>query len=386
MQQKIAIVCGAGIVSGKEIMAIELGEGLRNAGVEVQFLTSRWGSGDFSRRTAALGFRTHRLWLGFVSATFRFDAIWMTVDQLRHWPALLLGYRHFLRTEQPNKIIHTNWHHVLLVWPFLRPERDFYWSHEVFADKPQYRRLFSALDKRVGRLVAVSKAAAQSLLQLGVPSNKVVVIYNGISDPATDQVGKPENSTPVIGIVGQVGAWKGHEDLLNAMQLLIKNCPATKLHIFGKGAPDYEALLHRKAVKLKIDDNIVWRGYVTDRDTIFRELAILVVPSRFEEPFGLTAVEAAFFSIPVIASRCGGLVEIVEDGITGLLFECGNFDEMTQRLLNLLGNAEARQRMGKMARDRAIKRFGRVRFVQEFCEILQCKIPGKKDAGSVEYN
>jgi hypothetical protein len=118
MQQKIAIVCGAGIVSGKEIMAIELAEGLRAAGVEVHFLTSRWGSGDFARRTTTLGFRTHRLWLGFVSATFRFDAIWMTVDQLRHWPALLRGYRHYLHAEQPNKIIHTNWHHVLLVGLF----------------------------------------------------------------------------------------------------------------------------------------------------------------------------------------------------------------------------------------------------------------------------
>src|SRR5260370_12371055 len=120
-------------------------------------------------------------------------------------------------------------------------------------------------------------------------------------------MGKPHNETLIIGIVGKIGAWKGHEDLLEAMQLLVKSYPATKLYIFGKGSPDYEALLHRMAVNLEIDGNVVWRGYVTDRNAVFRELAILVAPSRFEEPFGPTAVEAAFFSIPVIASRCGGV-------------------------------------------------------------------------------
>ena len=381
---KVAIVCGAGIVSGKEIMALELAKGLRDKGCDVEVVTSFWGNGELRRRLEEERLPAHIMRLGFISATLNLECLRMTAHQMLFWPTLLRSYQRFLKSVRPAKVIHTNWHHVLLLWPLLRPHRDIYWAHEVFADKPQYRRFFSTLTKRIDCFVAVSKAASQSLLKLEVPSNKVVVVYNGISDPVADWVSKSESVAPIIGIVGQIGAWKGHEDLLAAMQLLIKNYPATKLHIFGKGSPDYEALLHRMAVKLKIDDKVVWRGYVSDRDTIFRELAILVVPSRFEEPFGLTAIEAAFFSIPVIASRSGGLLEIVEDGITGLFFECGKIEQLARHLIGLISDTDLRQRMGKVARERAISTFSRDRFVRQFREILELKSPNVAATNSVE--
>src|SRR5947207_9555590 len=146
---KVAIVCGAGIVSGKEVMALELGEGLREAGFEIHFITSRWGNGEFRRRSHAAGFSTHIMRLGFISASLSLECLRMTAHQLLFWPTLLRSYKRFLKNVRPAKVIHTNWHHVLLLWPLLRSHRDIYWSHEVFADKPQYRRLFCALANRI---------------------------------------------------------------------------------------------------------------------------------------------------------------------------------------------------------------------------------------------
>src|SRR5438045_3645449 len=111
---KVAIICGAGIVSGKEIMALELGKGLREAGIEIHFVTSRWGNGDFARRTIATKFPTHRMWLGYISTTLRWSEIRMTLDQLRRWPSFVIAYLRFLREVRPEKVIHTNWHHLLL--------------------------------------------------------------------------------------------------------------------------------------------------------------------------------------------------------------------------------------------------------------------------------
>src|SRR5207248_3406550 len=120
------------------------------------------------------------------------------------------------------------------------------------------------------------------------------------------------------------GAWKGHENLIEAFQTVIQRCPDAQLHIFGKGAAEFEAELRSRARNLGMQASVFWRGFVEDRDTIYSDLTLLVIPSRFEEPFGLTAVEASFHAVPVVAARRGGLPEIIEDGVTGFLFEAGN--------------------------------------------------------------
>jgi glycosyltransferase involved in cell wall biosynthesis len=381
MMGDIAIVCGAGIVSGKEIMALELGRGLSEAGAEVHFVTSRWGSGEFVNRTQAIGIPTCRLWLGFISATLRLNTVWMTADQLLRWPSLWVGYRRFLKDVRPDKIIHTNWHHALLLWPSLRPNRDIYWLHELMPNKSRYRRLFQRLSKRLGCFVAVSHAAGKSLSDLGVPSDKIRVIHNGITDPARDDRQSRNTGTAIIGIVGQIGAWKGHEDLLQAFQVVLQTRPDVRLHIFGKGAPDYEAFLRRRTADLGVEHNVVWRGFVEDIAEVYREMDLLAIPSRCEEPFGLTAVEAGFFGIPVVAVRRGGLPEVVKDGVTGYLFKAGNVGQLTDSLINLISNPALRCEMGQNGRNRAQSLFSRDRFVRDFAAVLEIKSANARQNG-----
>src|SRR5207248_2297656 len=122
--------------------------------------------------------RMHPMRLGYISATPRFNELRMTADQLIHVPALYYSYRRFLRTISPDKVIHTNWQHLLLLLPFLKPGRDLFWVHEVMPNKAQYRKLFAMLSRRLSCFVGASKAVAQSILQLGVVTDQVVVIYN----------------------------------------------------------------------------------------------------------------------------------------------------------------------------------------------------------------
>jgi glycosyltransferase involved in cell wall biosynthesis len=383
VNMKVAIVCGAGIMSGKEIMTLELGQGLREAGAEIHFVTSNWGSGEFGKKTEVAGFPTYRLWLGFISTTLRLDCIWMTADQIWHWPSLFLHYRRFLRRVNPTKIVHTNWQHVLLMWPLLRPDRDLFWLHEVIPNSPQYRHLFRRLAERVDRFVGVSNAVARSLTSMGVPKSKTSVIYNGLMIPSRGRQKQPDGIL-AIGIVGQVGSWKGHEDLLNAFANVLERHPETQLHIFGNGSPDYEALLRRRASELRIERKVIWRGFVEDRSAIYGELSILIVPSRSEDPLPTTAIEAAFFGIPVIASRRGGLPEIVEDQCTGYLFEAGDTATLANLISNLLGDKMLRDAMGKNAIARANSLFSRERFVRDFVNLLEVGSPAKQNGHSID--
>jgi len=369
---KIAIVCGAGIVSGKEIMALELAKGLRDRGCEVEVVTSYWGNGEFRRRLQDEKLPTHILRLGFISATLNFESMQMTAHQMVFWPSLLMSYRQFLRKTKPDKIVHTNWHHVLLLWPFLKKARDIYWSHEVIPNKPQYERLFRRLVRRVGCLVAVSEAAESSLRQLGIPKDEIRLIYNGISpEPGATAEGHYSYDVVKIGIVGQVNESKGHEDLLQAFQAVIRAYPNIQLCVFGGGAPEYEERLRGMAAKLGIEASVVWRGYVNDRTAIYEGLSIVVVPSRSEDPLPTSAIEAGLFGIPVVASRKGGLPEIVRDRVTGLLFESGNQAQLASALIMLIQDANLREKMGKDGHSLTTERFNKDKFMEGFLRLLK---------------
>ena len=230
------IICGAGIVSGKEIMALELGKGLAQRERSVQFITSFWNNGDFPNRLKQLQIPTHILPIGFISVTLTKRCLEMTLEQLRLWPSLLWGYSSLVRDLRPQKVVHTNWHHLLLLLPLLRPERDLFWLHEVIPDLLQYRRVFRWLERRVGAFICVSHASASSLRKIGIDEGKIRVIHNGLTDPAGSvDTRSPSPKRLRIGIVGQVNPWKGHTDLLEAFALACPKAFGTRVAYFRYG-------------------------------------------------------------------------------------------------------------------------------------------------------
>lgn len=368
---RVAIVCGGGIVSGKEMMVLELARGLQTSGHDIKIVVSFWTDGNFVSCLNTAGISHYPAWLGFISATIRLDCLYMTAAQILRWPQLLIGYRRFLLRFAPSKVVHTNWHSLLMIAPFLKPERDVFWVHEIMPDKPQYRKLFRWLERRLCCFIAVSHAVAESLGKLGIAEQKIHVVHNGISDPTSDEAKtqRPRDEF-VVGIVGQIGAWKGHEDLLEAFAQVAPLFPTAQLHVFGEGSSDYKNFLRQKAAALGISDKLSWRGFVLERGAIYTGMDVCVVPSRFEEPLGMVAIEAAFFRIPVIATRQGGLPEIIREGVNGFLIESRSPNELALKLKSLLDNSILRSEMGARARADALERFNRHRFVKDFADLL----------------
>jgi glycosyltransferase involved in cell wall biosynthesis len=368
----ILIVCGAGYVSGKEVMALELGQGLVRNGQSVSFITSFWNNSDFSNRLKVAGLPTQVLHLGFISATLTAECLRMTAEQIWYLPALLWGYARVLRILKPRKVVHTNWHHALLLLPFLRPDRDVYWSHEFVPDLPQYRRVFAWFARRLNCFVCVSQSVAGSLRQLGVDEEKIRVIRNGVTDPgSTNSI--PKLAVFRIGIVGQVGPWKGHEDLLDAFAVVHQKYACCELHVFGRGDATYRQELERKSLWLGIASYVKWHNFVSDRRDIYSNLDLCVVPSRSQDPLPTSAIEAGFSGIPVIATRRGGLPEVVEHETNGLLVEAEQPAELADAICRLINDLKLRQRLASNARRCATERFGREPFLKEFLALLGAK-------------
>lgn len=368
---KVAIVSRAENVSGKEIMTLELGAGLRSSGHEVVFVTSHWNDGAYQARLQELDFGSISLHLGTISATLSRNCLRMTSAQVLRLPLLWADYRSFLRKEEPQQIIHTSWHHLLLLWAFLKTDRDWFWVHEVLPDMSHYRWVFSRLASRLRGFIAVSNAVKESLQKLGIPEAKIQVVPNGLRDIAPPEGRFPRVEGAVrIGIVGQVAEWKGHRWLFDAFARCLAAHPGIELHVFGSGTVDEVTDLKRRAESLGISGQIAWHGFVADRTSIFEEIDICAIPSCFDEPFGLTAVEAGLFRLPVVAFRRGGLPDIIVDGQTGFLVGAGDLPQLSSRLDELIVDLGLRDRMGKAAREHVEVRFGRERFVSDFVRLL----------------
>lgn len=375
---KTAIVAGGTHLFGKEIIALELGKGLHERGHEVVYVSSLWcGDGEFGRRLQALGIPARFMRLGFISASLRLDCVRMTLDQLARVPGLWRAYAAFLREEAPDQVIHTNWHHLLVLWPWLNAARDWFWVHDIAPNKRQYRVVFQNLDRKLRGWIAVSQAVSDSLRELGIPPEKIAVIHNGIEDPAKGtELAEPESSPVRIGIVGQVAEWKGHRDLVEAFSRIAAETDGVELHIVGKGPEEFQASLREQASLAGISDRVCWHGFVKDRGQIYRGLHICVAPSRFEEPFGLVALEASFFGLPTVVTRSGGLPEVIEQGVTGLLVEIGNVEQLAASLRRLIFDPQERRSFGAAARERALRLFELQCFVSNFEDLLKKAGPG----------
>lgn len=350
---KVMFVCGAGLVGGKERQTLEYMIALKGLGHEVFCATSSWNTGEFEKLLRDNDIPYSPLRIGFISKQGGIAAMKMTLHQLIYVPSLLVNYRKLVAKWNPCVVVHSNFQHIFLLMPVLGSKKNVFHVHDVFANKRFFRRLFSMFNTRIEMFMGVSNHVCEGLKKLGVPSSKVELVYNGVRPP--DHVKWESGSVPVIGIVGQIGYWKGHEVLLKALSL-IRDIP-WQLHVIGFGSESYLEQLRSLANDYKISDRIVFRGKIEGLSNIYRGIDIACAPSTVSESFGLSAAEPGFFGIPAIVSNLGGLPEVVEDGVTGIIVPVNNSEALADALRELLIDPAKRKQFGDAARDRVNRLF-----------------------------
>lgn len=368
---RVLVVCAAGYISGKEKVTLDLLKGLKETGHEVFCIVSNWGNGAFAGRLEQEGIPYQKMRLGFLSKTLDRAAVKMTVLQGWYWPGLLLKYRALTRRFRPQVVIHTNFHHTFLLLPALqtRGQVHMYHSHESVINSGFYSRLFKRFEKKVRVFIGVSHFVTRRLAALGLSHTRT--IYNGVT-PIDPLKRETANTIFTIGIVGQVGAWKGHEDLVAALEILAREplLPPFRLFIYGNGPADFIAGLKQLIADKNLEDRVVWKGYENELANIYRGLDVVCVPSRSEEPFGLSAVEPGLFSLPVIVTNRGGLPEIVRHEQNGFIADAGAPDQLARYLQLLLQDPARAQQMGERHRQIVLQEFTYRKFVTDWNTLL----------------
>jgi len=241
------------------------------------------------------------------------------------------------------------------------------WMEHLIPGRAIRRNPFRPLlvrNARMAAVVTVSEAAKAALVEVGYPADRIRIIPP--STPLPSPAPGP-NAAQVVGCVARLHAEKGVMTLVDAFTEVAKRVPDAKLEIYGDG-PERD-LLERTVAMRKLGGRIVFHGWKDSRSGLYRDFRLLAVPSR-KESFGMAALEAMAYGLPVVGTEVGGLPEVIEDKVTGLLVPAGDADALAEALIRLLEDPGLCRRFGEAGRARAEARFTEDRFLFSWHALL----------------
>ncbi len=223
---------------------------------------------------------------------------------------------------------------------------------------------------RIDCFLAVSRRVAEVLAASGVPADRVRTVYDGVPARAHPDAGRrallrAELELPVgVPIIGSVGALAPHKDpltLLRGAAIVLRERPTVRFLLVGEGALRRE--IEREARALGISDRVILAGFRDDPIDCLSLLDVFAVASHLEG-LNTTVLDAMALGLPIVATRAGGIPEIVVDGECGLLVPPADPEALGRALLLLLDDRERAARLGAAARERS-RSFTEERMVSE---------------------
>jgi glycosyltransferase involved in cell wall biosynthesis len=229
--------------------------------------------------------------------------------------------------------------------------------------------------RHAGALTAITEDCRQHALRAGAPAEHIRLVFNGtdlrrFSPAENGNRGDPRFGPHMVFACRQLFPRKGIRFLLEAGAALKSQFPDLKIVLAGDGFERPE--LARLAADLGIASDVTFLGWVPNVELpqYYRAAAVSVIPS-LEEGFGIPAAEAMGCEVAVVASDAGGLPEVVENGVTGIVVPRGDAKALAQAIGSLLADPQRRRTMGQAGRERALRLFDWDRSAQQFEEIYR---------------
>jgi glycosyltransferase involved in cell wall biosynthesis len=225
------------------------------------------------------------------------------------------------------------------------------------------RQLLRDLTPHMDQLIAVSQMVERKLLDEGRTTAPVTRIYNGVDlsryeaqeacCTLPEEYGM-EPGSQLVGVVARLEPEKGHPTLLEAWPEVLRAVPDTYLLIVGEGSR--REALEAQARELRIAHRVVFTGRRDDVPAVTAALDVAVLPS-YREAQGLSILEAMALSRPVVASNVGGIPEMIQDGITGLLVPPHDAHALARAITRLLRDHSYADTLGRAGHDLVHDRF-----------------------------
>jgi len=235
--------------------------------------------------------------------------------------------------------------------------------HSSRVRSPEDRELVRLLTPSMDRVIAVSRAIVAKIADEGRTGAPVSLIYNGVDLERYDRQ-EPcctlkeeygmEPDAQIVGVVARLEPEKGHTTLLEAWPAVLRACPDVYLLVVGEGSC-CDSLM-RQASDLGVAHRVIFTGRREDVPAVTAALDVAVLPS-YREAQGLSILEAMALSRPVVASNVGGIPEMIEDGVSGLLVPSHDAGALAAAIVCLLKNHQLADLIGRAGHDLVHRRF-----------------------------
>ena len=235
--------------------------------------------------------------------------------------------------------------------------------------------------KRASGVTSPSRFQADEVAQgLGWSQNRIHVIPNPINPAILELAQKHQrknshHDSPIVLYTGRIEYRKGTIPLLRSIPYVARKIPDVRFVIAGGRHNSIDdSTLDKVVEENHIKDHVSFLGHIPwdELAAWYRQASIFVMPS-FYETFGISVIEAMVFSLPVVATTAGGLPEVVEEGITGILVRPGDHQALSEAIIQLLNDTKLCQHMGTTGKQRVLEKFTvEQTFIQTFEVYREC--------------
>jgi L-malate glycosyltransferase len=241
--------------------------------------------------------------------------------------------------------------------------------------------------RQVDLFIAASEAIRKMLVADSVPGERVITVHEGI-DLEHVLAAPPVNvheafwlphRAPVVGNVAALVPHKGHRHLIEAAHLVVREMPDTRFLILGEG--ELREQLERQIRDHHLEKHVLLPGFRTDVIGCIKGLDLFVM-SSVTEGLGTSLLDAMACSRASVATRAGGIPELVQDGRTGVLVEPRDHAAMAREIVRLLRDDGLRRQMGEAARTRVAEKFTVERMVAETAAVYE-RVVGRPHAADI---
>jgi glycogen synthase len=212
--------------------------------------------------------------------------------------------------------------------------------------------------------------------------DRIIVAHIGRSDDGIEADPTPPSDPPIVLFVGRLEARKGIDVLLEAAPSILNSHASARIVIAGAdrmSSLDGASHAERWRRDHPGEDRVVFVGEVDDvaLDELMAEASMVLMPSRYES-FGLVVVEAMMHGRPAIASAVGGIPELIEDGLSGLLVPVGDSSALADAVIRLLADPLEATAIGRRGRRRYEHHLTVPAAARRLCEVLEAAINGSQ--------
>lgn len=244
------------------------------------------------------------------------------------------------------------------------------------------RRLFFWIERLINpitdKFITISEPLKQEFINAGFGSpDRFVTIYSGIEldrfkTPVNIENKKEEigikREDLVVGAIARFDEGKGYEEFIKAAAMVLKALPKARFILVGDGP--LKQTIENMATNMNIFDRCIFTGIRGDVSELTATFDISVLASHYEG-MGRVLLEAQARGVPVVATRVGGIPDIVKDGETGLLVEVGDIHGLSKAIATLLNDKPLREKMGNAATRWLDERFSATTMVNKIARLYE---------------